>query len=113
MGTCIHTDITKSIKLSSDLVNFTKTAGENRQNHIPKISKNKTYKMNIIYSTEKEKIGSEKIENLTIAEIREKIIEMIDGFPNKDLLQYFYKKEVAGKTKTVHIDFHNTLSKTE
>ena len=50
--------------------------------------------MNIIYSTEEEKIEREKAENLTIAEIREKIIEMTDGFPNKDFLQYIYKKEV-------------------
>ena len=35
---------------------------------------------------------------------------MIDGFQNKDLLQYIYKKEVPGKTKAVHIDFYNTLS---
>ena len=46
----------------------------------------------------------------TIAEIREKMIEMIDGFPSKNLLQYIYKKEVAGKAKAVNIDFHNTLS---
>ena len=107
---CIHTNITKSIKLSSNLINFTKIAGEDRQNYICKISKNETYKLNIIYSTEEEKIESEKIENLTIIEIREKIIEMIDGFQNKDLLQYIYKKEVPGKTKAVHIDFYNTLS---
>ena len=50
--------------------------------------------MNIIYSTEEEKIEREKAENLTITEIREKIIEMTDGFPNKDFLQYIYKKEV-------------------
>ena len=50
--------------------------------------------MNIIYSTEEEKIEREKAENLTIAEISEKIIEMTDGFPNKDFLQYIYKKEV-------------------
>ena len=50
--------------------------------------------MNIIYSTEEEKIEREKAENLTIAEIREKIIEMTDGFPNKNFLQYIYKKEV-------------------
>ena len=110
MEPCIHTDITKSIKLSSDLVNFTKIAGDNRQNCITKILKNKTYKMNIIYSIEEEKIESEKFENLTIAEIREKIIEMIECFPNKDLLQYIYKKEVTGKTKAVHIDLYNTLS---
>ena len=110
MEPCIHTDITKSIKLPYDLVNFTKIAGEKGQNYIPKISKNETYNMNIIYSTEEEKIESEKIENLTFAEIREKIIEMIDGFPNKDLWQYIYKKEVAGKTKAIHIDFYNTLS---
>ena len=35
---------------------------------------------------------------------------MIDGFLNKDLLQYSYKKEVAGKTKAVHNDFYNTQS---
>ena len=96
---CIHTDITKSIKLSSNLINFTKIDGEDRQNYIPKISKNETYKMNIIYSTEEEKIESEKIENLTITEIREKIIEMIDGFQNKDLLQYIYKKEVLARLR--------------
>ena len=55
--------------------------------------------MNIIYSTEEEKIESEKIENLTITEIREKIIEMIDGFQNKDLLQYIYKKEVLARLR--------------
>ena len=69
--------------------------------------------MNIIYSTKEEKIESEKIENLTIAEIREKTIEMIDSFSNKDLLQYFNKKEVAGKTKAVQINFYNTLSEIE
>ena len=40
----IHTGITKSIKLSSNSVNFTKIASENRQNYILKIRKMKLIK---------------------------------------------------------------------
>ena len=61
--------------------------------------------MNIIYSTEEEKIEREKAENLTIAEIREKIIEMTDGFPNKDFLQYIYKKEFLVRLRLYRLIF--------
>ena len=105
MEQCSHTDISKTITLSAGLVTFTKTSWENIVNYLPRILKNETCKIKVKYSTEEEQKESEKIENCTISEIKQKIISLVDSFTNKELLRFIYKKEVAGKTKAVYIDF--------
>ena len=64
-----HTDITSKITVSSGLVNFTNIAFNNLKENLPKILRNEPYKIQIVYSTHEEQINSEKIENLTIAEM--------------------------------------------
>ena len=66
------------------------------------------YKINVVYSTLAEEEEVDKIENCTISEIKQKYY-VFENFSNKNMWQDFYKKEVAGKTKAVHIDFLNTL----
>ena len=62
-----------------------------------------------MYSTLAEQEEAEKIANCTISEIKQKILYVFENFSNKNMWKDFYKKEVAGKTKAVHIDFLNTL----
>ena len=113
MTKCIHTDITGSVNLSSELVNFTENANENLNDYLPKILRNEPYKKRVIYTTLEERIESEKIENCTVPEIQQKICILVESFPNKELYCYIFKKEVAGKSKGVHIDFYNTLLEME
>ena len=62
-----------------------------------------------MYSTLAEQEEAEKIVNCTISEVKQKILYVFENFSNKNMCKDFYKKEVAGKTKAVHIDFLNTL----
>ena len=105
---CKQFDITKSVPLSNDLVNFTAIAKNNLTKCLPKILKGEPYKIYIVHSTLAEQEETEKIENFTISEIKQKI-HVFENFSNKNMWQYFNKKEVAGKTTAVHIDFLNTL----
>ena len=106
---CKQFDITKSVPLSNDLVNFTAIAKNNLTKCLPKIFKGEPYKINIVHSTLAEQEEAEKIEDFTISEIKLKILYVFENFSNKNMWQHFYKKEVAGKTKAVYIDFLNTL----
>ena len=87
---------------------FYSLAKNNSTKCLPKILKGEPYKTNIVYSTLAEQEEAEKIENFTISEIKQKIY-VFENFSNKNMWQHFYKKEAAGKTRAVHIDFLNTL----
>ena len=106
---CEQFDITKSVPLSNDLVNFTSIAKNNLTKRLLEILKWEPYKINIGYSTLAEQEEAEKIENCTISQIKQKILHVFENFSNKNMWQDFYKKEVPGKTKAVHNDFLNTL----
>ena len=70
---CEQFDITKSVPLSNDLVNFTAIAKYNLTKCLPKILKGEPYKINVVYSTVAEQEEAEKIENCTISVIKQKI----------------------------------------
>ena len=106
---CQHKDITNTISLSTGVANFTAIALNNLNECLPKMFKNKFYKVNVVYSTEAEQIESEKIENRAIPEIKQSIISLLDQFSNKSIWLELYKKEVLRKSKSAHIDFYNTL----
>ena len=65
---CQHKVITNLISLSTGIANFTTIALNNLNECLPKMFKNESYKVNVVYSTEAEQIESEKIENPTIPE---------------------------------------------
>ena len=102
-----HTDITKNTLLADDLVNFTAIAQKNLSECLPKMLRKEPYKINIVFRTRAEKEESEKIENCTIAEIKKKIISLLEQFSNKNMWLDLYK----GKCKQAHIDFFNHLAK--
>ena len=106
---CQHKDITNTISFSTGLANFTSIALNNFNECLPKMFKNEFYRVNVVYSTETEKIESEKIENRTIPEIKQSITSLLDQFSNKSIWLELYKKEISGKSKSAHIDFYNTL----
>ena len=68
---CPHTDITKSIELSKNLIKFSLIAKDNMRQYVPKILCYESYKINADHTT-KEEEESEKIENKTVEEIRKK-----------------------------------------
>ena len=74
---CKQFDITKSVPLSNDLVNFTAIAKYNLTKCLPKILKGEPYKINIVCSTLAEQEEAEKIEDCTISEIKQKILHVI------------------------------------
>ena len=106
---CEHLDITKHIPLSKDLVNFTTIAKHNLADCLPKILQGEPHRINVVYSTLAEQEEAEKLENCTVAELKKKVFYLLESFSNKHVWHEFYKKEVAGKTKSVHIDFLNSL----
>ena len=71
-----HADITSKIILNNDLVNNCFQQFKRKPTKINRNRKlrNKPYKIKIVYSTHEEQINSEKIENLTIAEIKRKTL---------------------------------------
>ena len=71
-----HVDITSKIILSNDLVNNCFQQFKRKPTKINRNRKlrNKPYKIKIVYSTHEEQINSEKIENVTIAEIKRKTL---------------------------------------
>ena len=107
---CQHKDITNTVWCSTGLVNFTATALNSLNECLPKIFKNESYKVNIVYySTETKQKESEKIENCTICKIKQSIVSLLDQFSNKSILLELYKKEVSGKSKSAYVDFYNIL----
>ena len=106
---CEHVDITKHIPLSKDLINFTTIAKHNLTDCLPKILKGEPHRLNVVYSTLAEQEETEKLKNCTVAKLKKKVFYLLESFSNKHVWHEFYRKEVAGKTKSVHIDFLNSL----
>ena len=74
------------------------------EENLPKILQNEPYKIKIVYSTHEEQTNSEKIENLTIAEIKQKTLLLTEQFENKNMWLDLYKKEVA------HVKFYSMFN---
>ena len=74
------------------------------EENLPKILQKEPYKIKIVYSTHEEQTNSEKIENLTIAEIKQKTLLLTEQFENKNMWLDLYKKEVA------HVKFYSMFN---
>ena len=105
-----HTVITKTVKLSDNLANFTAVAGSNMKNYLPKILNNESYNMKIVFTTKEEKDKSEKIENQSVQEIKRLTFEMIDELKYKDFLTDMYRKFAKGKDKAAHLEFYHDVA---
>ena len=111
---CQHIDITSNIILISDLVNFTNAAVFNNfKENLPKILRNELYKIKFVDSTHEEQTNSEKTENLTLTEIKEKTLLLTERFDNNNMWLDLYKTEVASKGKVAHVEFYSMLSEIE
>ena len=77
---------------------------------MPKILRNELPKPKIVYSTEEEQLENEKIDNLTIPEIKIKISDLLDRFTNKSIWMELHKNEVAGKPKAFLVEFCNSIN---
>ena len=104
-----HTDLTKTIKLSDQLVNIVDIGQKNLASYTPMILKGMAYKMNIVFTTEQEKTESEKIENLSIKDITQKILLELENREDKQLQTEVYNKDVRGKVKQNYVNFYNSL----
>ena len=100
-----HIDITKIKLYSEDLVNFHQISINNLNENVPKILKQEQSKPKIVYSTLEKQKESEKIENLTILELKTNILNLLEKFCNKNTWMELYKNEVTGKTKLAYIEF--------
>ena len=101
-----HTLITKTVKLSDNLANFTGIAGSNMKDYLPKILNNESYNMKIVFTTKEEKDENEKIENQSIKKIKRLTSEMIHGLRYKDFRTDIYRKFVKGNDKSAHLEFY-------
>ena len=80
------------------------------EENLPKILQNEPYKIKIVYSTHEEQTNSEKIENLTIAGIKQKTLLLTEQFENKNMWLDLYKKEVVSKGKVTPVEFYSMLN---
>ena len=106
---CQHKDITNTILLSTGLANFTAIALNNLNEYLPKMFKNKIYKVNVVYSTEAEQIEVKKLKIVLFPKSNRVLFPYLINFQIKVFGFNFTKKEVSGKSKSAHIDFYNTL----
>ena len=100
-----HTDINKRKLLSEDLEHFHQISINNLNENAPKILKQEQSRRKIVYNTLEEQKESEKIENLTILELKTNILNLLEKFCNKNTWMELYKNEVTGKTKLAYIEF--------
>ena len=114
-NTCIlakipHTDINKIKLLSEDLEHFHQISINNLNENAPKVLKQEQSKPKIVYSTLEEQKESEKIENLTILELKTNILNLLQKFRNKTTWMELYKNKLAGKTKSTYMEFLSSLN---
>ena len=103
MHTCKtpHTDINKTKLLSEDLEHFHQISINNLNENAPKILKQGQSRRKIVYSTLEEQKESEKIENLTILELKTNILNLLEKFRNKTTWMELYKNKLAGKSRLI------------
>ena len=89
--------LSKSTKLSDNLVKFCKIYGENVYDCSPRILRNKLSKPNTVYSTLKKQEESEKIKNCTVPKMKANILNLLDQLKNKSIWMELFKNVVAGK----------------
>ena len=87
-----HTGINKIKLLSEDLVNFHQISVNNLNENVPKILKQEQSKPKIIYSILEEQKESEKMENLTILEIKTDILNLLQKCLVTKILGWSYTK---------------------
>lgn len=87
------------------LLNFTAITTRNLRGFLPKIFNEESYKVPVIFSTLAEQTESEKIENSTTAEIKQKIFAMVENFSNQNIWLESFHQEVLEKSKLTHLYF--------
>ena len=81
--------------LSEDLEHFHQISINNLNENAPKILKQEQSKPKIVYSTLEEQKESEKIENLTILELKTNILNLLEKFRNKTTWMELYKNKLC------------------
>ena len=95
----------KGTPLAVALLNFTAITTRNLREFLPKIFNEESYKVPVIFSTLAEQTESEKIENSTTAEIKQKIFAMVENFSNQKIWLESFHQEVLEKSKLTHLYF--------
>lgn len=97
--------------MCDNLAKFSNIAENNLQFALPKILKDEPYSINIVDTTKQEQEDSEKFENHTIAQIKEKINSIICKLGNKKLWTDIYKEhlKINGKVKSSYISFYHHI----
>lgn len=104
-----HMDIGSSTQLSTRLIDFVEIGEANYKESLMRIYEDSEFKMEPVMVTLQEELESKKIENLTMKEIKEKIDELIEKHPEKDVWREMFRKEVKNKPKAKLIEFYYTL----
>ena len=108
--------------LLPDLVNFTARAAEMQNSYLVEFSTNPGKKASfkraegkIIFTTESEREKFEGIANLTKAQLKEKIFQIIQQLPEDQskFMEDRFKRTINGKNKQEYIDFYSKLNEME
>ena len=108
--------------LLPDLVNFTARAAEMQNSYLVEFSTNPGKKASferaegkIIFTTESEREKFEGIANLTKAQLKERIFQIIQQLPEDQskFMEDRFKKTINGKNKQEYIDFYSELNEME
>ena len=108
--------------LLPDLVNFTARAAEMQNSYLVEFSTNPGKKASferaegkIIFTTESEREKFEGIANLTKAQLKEKIFQIIQQLPEDQskFMEDRFKRTINGKNKQEYIDFYSELNEME
>ena len=107
-----HMSLDGKIKLTGQLVEFSKRANENYEQFVNSLINDTSCKIKPVFVTEAEKIEYDKIENCTKSEIEAKVLAIIMNMEenNKKLYYDYYKKEVKQKKKDVLTEFYNYIT---
>ena len=108
--------------LLPDLVNFTARAAEMQNSYLVEFSTNPGKKASfvraegkIIFTTESEREKFEGIANLTKAQLKEKIFQIIQQLPEDQskFMEDRFKRTINGRNKQEYIDFYSELNEME
>ena len=86
-------------------------AEENLKDAIPKILRDKPYRINIVHSTQEEEEVSARIDSRTVREIKNSIDEILSTIPNNGLWKDIYKHhiKVNGRNKQSLVNFYDQI----
>ena len=108
MSEAVHTNL-QGKELSSKLVQFLDIAERNFHTALPLILKDESYTIKTVHVTKEEEEESQKVENQTLKEIKQKIQDLISTFDQRDIWDDTYNKDIKNKSKAKHIEFYYQL----